>query len=377
MSSTAGIQDQAARREQDAEKRAAAQRAAGLIRPGMIVGLGSGSTADFALHYLAGRLADGELAAVTGIPTSEKVAVEARRLGVPLTGLDQHPVIDLTIDGADEVDPGWNLIKGGGGALLREKIVAQASRREVIVVDHTKRSPRLGTQHSVPVEVAAFGWRPEALHLEALGATVSLRRGNDGLPFRTDQGNLILDAGFGPIEGIAELAASLLARAGVALNPATSPEAVEEILTEIALVLVMAVDPGFGGQELIPSTLDKVRRIAGCWPAGGLPAQTSRWMGRPRADHRHGGRRQGNHRRRRLGHLRYHAAGTGLRGRLVRRRRTGSRFPHGHGHGHGPAPGARPGHRGGSARLSHLHPVPVPGGTPFLYQVATALLETD
>ena len=217
MSSATGAQDLDARhQEQDAEKRAAAQRAVGLIRPGMIVGLGTGSTADFALHYLVGRLADGELAELVGIPTSEKVAAEARRMGIPLTSLDEHPVIDLTIDGADEVDPDWNLIKGGGGALLREKIVAQASQREVIVVDHTKRSARLGTRHSVPVEVARFGWRPEALHLEALGATVSLRRGKDGSPFRTDQGNLILDAGFGPIDDIAGLAASLLARAGVA-----------------------------------------------------------------------------------------------------------------------------------------------------------------
>jgi len=153
---------------------------------------------------------------VSGIPTSEEVAAEARGLGIPLTDLDEHPVIDLTIDGADEVDPEWNMIKGGGGALLREKIVAQASRREVIVVDHTKHSPRLGTQHSVPVEVAAFGWRPEALHLEALGATVSMRRQDDGSPFRTDQGNLILDADFRPIDDIAGLAANLLARAGVA-----------------------------------------------------------------------------------------------------------------------------------------------------------------
>jgi len=158
----------------------------------------------------------GELAEVSGIPTSEEVAAEARGLGIPLTDLDEHPVIDLTVDGADEVDPEWNMIKGGGGALLREKIVAQASRREVIVVDHTKHSPLLGTQHSVPVEVAAFGWRPEALHLEALGATVSMRRRDDGSPFRTDQGNLILDADFGPIDDIAGLAANLLARAGVA-----------------------------------------------------------------------------------------------------------------------------------------------------------------
>lgn len=115
-----------------------------LIKPGMVVGLGSGSTADSALHYLAGRLADGELTAVAGISTSETIAAEAGRLTMPLTSLDEHPVIDMTIDAADEADPDWNMIKGGGGALLREKIVAQASRREVIVADHTKLSERLG-----------------------------------------------------------------------------------------------------------------------------------------------------------------------------------------------------------------------------------------
>jgi ribose 5-phosphate isomerase A len=165
---------------QEAEKRAAAARAAGLVRPGMLVGLGAGTTAGFVLGYLAARLGRGELPGVAGIPTSTTVEAKARRLGIPLTDLQAHPVIDLTIDGADEVDPEWNLIKGGGGALLREKIVAQASRREVIVVDHTKLSPRLGTHHALPVEVVEFGWRPEAAYLECLGAEVSLRRAGMG-----------------------------------------------------------------------------------------------------------------------------------------------------------------------------------------------------
>jgi ribose 5-phosphate isomerase A len=201
---------------QEMEKRAAAERAAGLIRPGMIVGLGSGTTASLVLGYLAARLGRGELPEVVGIPTSTTVEAKGRRLGIPLTDLQAHPVIDLTIDGADEVDPGWNLIKGGGGALLREKIVAQASRREVIVVDHTKWSPRLGTRHPLPVEVVEFGCRPEAAYLESLGAEVSLRRAGDGSPFHTDQGNLILDADFGPIDDPGTLAGRLLARAGVA-----------------------------------------------------------------------------------------------------------------------------------------------------------------
>lgn len=201
--------------EQEAEKQAAAERAAGLIRPGMIVGLGSGTTANFDLGYLAARVGRGELPGVVGIPTSKQVEAEARRLGIPLTDLEAHPVIDLTIDGADEVNRGWNLIKGGGGALLRERIVAQASHREVIVVDHTKCSPRLGTRHAVPVEVVEFGWRPEAAYLESLGAEVSLRPAGDRSVFRTDQGNLILDADLGPIDDPG-LVGRLLARAGVA-----------------------------------------------------------------------------------------------------------------------------------------------------------------
>jgi len=156
----------------------------------MVLGLGTGSTAVFALRRVGERLAEGGLADVKGIPTSKGAAACAANLGIPTTSLEEHPVIDLTIDGADEVDPALNLIKGGGGALLREKIVAQASRREVIVVDSSKCSPRRGTLHSVPVEVIEFGWRPVALHLESQGANVTRRAASDGSPFRTDQGNL-------------------------------------------------------------------------------------------------------------------------------------------------------------------------------------------
>lgn len=197
------------------EKRAAAEWAADLVVSGMVVGLGTGSTAIFALRRIADRLAEGDLTDVVGIPTSTKAESAARELGIPVGDLEAHPVIDLTIDGADEVDPGLNLIKGGGGALLREKIVAQASTREVIVVDASKCTDRLGTHHSLPVEVVDFGWRPEALHLEALGAKVARRLAEDGSMVRTDQGNLILDADFGPIEEAEALATTLLARAGV------------------------------------------------------------------------------------------------------------------------------------------------------------------
>lgn len=124
-------------------------------------------------------------------------------------------MIDLTFDGADEVDPALNLIKGGGGALLREKIVAQASRREIIIVDESKLSPTLGTHWAVPVEVIPFGWRSQAAYLESLGAQVLLRPGDDGTPFKTDQSNLILDCDFGPISDPVSLGARMDARTGI------------------------------------------------------------------------------------------------------------------------------------------------------------------
>jgi ribose 5-phosphate isomerase A len=196
-------------------KRQAAERAVELIEPGMVVGLGSGSTSAFVVHRLAALRELGRLTDVMGVPTSLETETLARSLGVPLTTLEEHPVLNLTIDGADEVDPELCLIKGGGGALLREKIVAQASQREIIVVDAGKLSPRLGTRWPVPVEVLPFGWRSQALFLEGLGARVTRREGRDGAPYRTDQGNFILDCAFGPIDQPAELAARLGARAGI------------------------------------------------------------------------------------------------------------------------------------------------------------------
>ncbi len=121
----------------------------------------------------------------------------------------------MTIDGADEVDPQFNLIKGGGGALLREKIVAQASRREIIVVDESKLSSQLGSHWPVPVEVLAYGWQSQSRYLVSLGAEVTIRRAPDGREFRTDQGNMILDARFGPITDLGGLAQKLAARAGI------------------------------------------------------------------------------------------------------------------------------------------------------------------
>ncbi|MBI3159916.1 MAG: ribose-5-phosphate isomerase RpiA [Chloroflexi bacterium] len=196
-------------------KRRAADHAAGFVQPGMVVGLGVGSTANHALNRIAARCAAGELPGLLAVPCSLSVERAALEAGIPLTTLEEHPILDVTIDGADEADPRLNLIKGGGGALLREKIVAQASRRQVIVVDESKLSQVLGTHWPVPVEVLPFGWGVQSAFLESLGAEVRLRRNPDGATFTSDQGNFILDAGFGPITDPPALAARLDARAGI------------------------------------------------------------------------------------------------------------------------------------------------------------------
>lgn len=196
-------------------KRQAALAAAALAEPGMVLGLGTGTAAALALRALRERMVAGELEGITGIPTSSGTKRLARELGIPLTNLQDHPDVDLTIDGADEVDAAMNLIKGGGGALLREKIVAQASRRVAIVVDDSKLSKTLGEKHDLPVEVVPFGWKPESRFVEAVGGRPRLRLGEDGQPFVTDNGNLILDCGFGSIGDPAGLETELRTRAGV------------------------------------------------------------------------------------------------------------------------------------------------------------------
>ena len=196
-------------------KRKAGERAVDFVTSGMVLGLGHGSTTIFALRRIAALLETGELQDILGIPTSSQVERDARELGIPLTTLNEHSGIDLTIDGADEVDSDLNLIKGGGGALLREKIVAQASRREIIVVDETKLSPSLGVQWPLPVEVTPFGWRSQEAFLKSLGARVSLRLAKAGTPFETDQGNLILDCDFVTLSNPTSLASRLDRRAGI------------------------------------------------------------------------------------------------------------------------------------------------------------------
>ena len=181
----------------DALKRAAAARAVEFVEDGMVLGLGTGSTATFVIEHLAARVARG--LRITAIPTSEHTAEIARGLGIPLATFGEHRHVDLAIDGADEVERATlNLIKGHGGALLREKIVAAASGRFVVVVDDEKLVDRLGERMPVPVEVVQFGWQATAAALAQLGGEPVLRQ-NEGRSFVTDGGNFILDCRFGPI----------------------------------------------------------------------------------------------------------------------------------------------------------------------------------
>jgi len=194
-------------------KRAAAERAVAEIQPGMVVGLGSGSTAEIAVALLGERVLAG--LAVVGLPTSERTRALAEKHGIPLVGFDTHPRLDLVIDGADQVERGTlNLIKGLGGALLREKIVAASARRMIVMVDDSKLVPRLGGHTPLPVEIAAFGWPSTMERLQDAGYRPTLRR-TDGLPFVTDGGNHIADCAIASIDAPKRLETELHALPGV------------------------------------------------------------------------------------------------------------------------------------------------------------------
>lgn len=196
-------------------KQQAAEYAVNFIEPGMVVGLGTGSTAILAVRHIAKLLDAGKLTNIVGISTSIRIEEAARELGIPLTTLEEQPIVDLTIDGADEVDPMLDVIKGGGGALLREKIVAQASKRQIIIVDESKPSDALGTKWAVPIEVIPFGWGSQRAFLASICNMVTLRQTDAGEIFKTDHGNLILDCDFGPIQDTASLARQLNYRTGI------------------------------------------------------------------------------------------------------------------------------------------------------------------
>jgi len=189
-------------RDLDRPKQQAAKRALDLIRDGQVIGLGTGSTAKFAIEGL-GRLVREGLS-VKGVPTSVATERLARELAIPLVNLNEAGVIDVTLDGADEVDLDFNMIKGGGGALTREKLVALASVKRVILVDESKLVSRLGQSRLLPIEVLPFAWTLAGRLLTDLGCVASLRV-HDGAPFVTDNGNHILDCAFGPIEDAATL----------------------------------------------------------------------------------------------------------------------------------------------------------------------------
>ncbi|MBI3924906.1 MAG: ribose-5-phosphate isomerase RpiA [Armatimonadetes bacterium] len=195
-------------------KQAAAAVAVRLIKPGMVVGLGTGSTAEQMMLSLSDRISRDGLS-IVGVPTSEAIAALAGDLGIPLAeDYPDFPTIDLTLDGADEVDPAGNLVKGGGGALLREKLVALASRQVVIMVDESKHVEHLGSSFAIPVEIVPFGWTHTLSRLEGLGASCALRLA-EGQPYRTDGGNFIADCRFDSIEDPAALQRTLKALPGV------------------------------------------------------------------------------------------------------------------------------------------------------------------
>jgi ribose 5-phosphate isomerase A len=198
----------------DELKRLAAATAVDAVKSGMIVGLGTGSTASLMVQELGQRLQKGRLNNIVGIPTSEQSARQAQSLGIPLTTLSEQPTLDVTIDGADEIDPQLDLIKGLGGSLLREKIVASSSLRFIIIGDQRKLVHRLGTRAPLPVEVIPFAQRPVSDFLRALGSQPVIRE-NDGETFITDEGNIILDCHFAEIANPRQLALEVKAYPGV------------------------------------------------------------------------------------------------------------------------------------------------------------------
>jgi ribose 5-phosphate isomerase A len=197
-------------------KQAAAEAALQFIQSGMVVGLGTGSTAELFVAALGRDLAAGKLRDIRGIPTSRRAEAQAQKLGIPLIGLHEHRP-DVTVDGADEVAPNLDVVKGLGGALLYEKVVAQDTHRYVIIVDGSKIVSRLGTRGPIPVEVTPFAHESHAAHLAKLGCRPALRTEPDGRPFLTDNGNYIYHCDWRP-DGLPDPVATdraILARAGV------------------------------------------------------------------------------------------------------------------------------------------------------------------
>jgi len=196
-------------------KKLAAEKAVEEIKDGMVIGLGSGSTFYFTIKKIGELVKSGKLKNIVGIPSSKETEKLADKFGVPLTTFKEKQEIDVTIDGADEVDKYLNLIKGGGAAHLREKVLAQASKRLIIVIDESKLSDKLGTRWAVPIEVLQFAYPVEKKFLQSLNGKPVLRAYENGNPVITDEGNFILDTNFGVIQNPFELAEKLENRAGI------------------------------------------------------------------------------------------------------------------------------------------------------------------
>ena len=231
----------------------AAAKAVDFVQSGMVLGLGSGSTAAYAVDLVGARFQSGALRDIVGVPTSEATAARAGELGIPLATLAEHPRLDLAIDGADEVDPDLNLIKGLGGALLREKIVEMAARRFVVVVDESKLVDRLGTRGPLPVEVTQFAWEVHARWLASLGCRAELRRESDGAPYVTDNGNYIVHCTFpAGIPDPAALARTLIERPGIVEHGLFLGMATDVVVAGPNGIRLMARPPWTPGPEARP-----------------------------------------------------------------------------------------------------------------------------
>jgi ribose 5-phosphate isomerase A len=191
----------------DGFKKAAALKAVEFVHDGMVIGLGTGSTAKHLVIALGEQVRAGMK--LRGVPTSQETAALAREAGIPLLDAENRWEIDVAIDGADQVDPGFNLIKGGGGALLKEKIVAASAKQFIVMVDHTKQVPVLGGSFPLPIEVIPFGWGSTAREIESLTKSRVVLRERNGTPFKTEPGHFILDVQINRIDRPAELETAL------------------------------------------------------------------------------------------------------------------------------------------------------------------------
>ncbi len=200
---------------QDKLKRKSAEQAVEFVKSGMVLGFGTGSTFNHVLHVLAEKLNSGELENIVGVASSEKTEKLAKELNISTDTLANNLSLDLTIDGADEVDENLNLIKGGGESHLREKIIGQASKQYIVIVDESKLSKSLGEKWAVPIEVIKMAIDIEINYLKSIGAEVKQRLRSDGSAVITDEGNFLIDANFGVIQDLNKLATLLEKRAGI------------------------------------------------------------------------------------------------------------------------------------------------------------------